>query len=134
MDEILGRYSGKVRLVHLDFPLDGHPGAFPAARAACCAAEQGRFWEYHRNLMTAPGSFDAADLAARASALGLDVGPFGACVASSRHDSAIRASLREGQELGVNGTPAYFINGRMLSGARPLESFAELIDAELAGG
>jgi protein-disulfide isomerase len=134
IEQVLSRYSGRVRLVHLDFPLDGHPAAFPAARATRCAAEQGRFWEYHRNLMTAPGPFDAADFAARAAALGLDVRSFGACLASGRHDSAIRASLQEGQELGVSGTPAYFINGRMLSGARPMESFAEVIDAELAGG
>ena len=68
VDQVLARYSGKVRLVHLDFPLDGHPGAVPAARAARCAAEQGKFWEYHRSLMTAPGTLDAADLAGRASA------------------------------------------------------------------
>jgi protein-disulfide isomerase len=133
IDEVLARYSGKVRLVHLDFPLDGHPGAVPAARAARCAGEQGRFWEYHRNLMTARGSLDEADLKGRASALHLSASAFGACLSSGRHDAAIQASLRQGEELGVTGTPAYFVNGRMLSGARPIESFAELIDAELAG-
>ncbi len=132
VDQVLARYPGKLRFVHLDFPLDGHPGAVPAARAARCAAEQGKFWEYHRSLMTAPGSLDSADLAGRASALRLDEASFGACVSSDRHDSAIQASLRQGEELGVNGTPAYFVNGRMLSGARPIESFVELIDAELA--
>jgi protein-disulfide isomerase len=133
VDQVLARYSGKLRFVHLDFPLDGHPGAFPAARAARCAAEQGKFWEYHRSLMTAPGALDAADLAGRASALRLDETAFGACLSSGRHDTAIQASLREGEELGVTGTPAYFVNGRMVSGARPIESFTELIDAELAG-
>jgi protein-disulfide isomerase len=133
IDQILARYSGKLRFVHLDFPLDGHPGALPAARAARCAAEQGKFWEYHRSLMTAPGSLDTADLANRASALKLDEAAFGACLSSGRHDTAIQASLRQGEELGVTGTPAYFVNGRMLSGARPIESFTELIDAELAG-
>ena len=133
IEEVLSRYSGRVRLVHLDFPLDGHPGALPAARAARCAAEQGKFWEYHRSLMTAPGSLDAADLAKRAAALGLDGASFGSCLSSGRHDTAIQASLREGETLGVTGTPAYFVNGRMLSGARPIASFAEVIDAELAG-
>ncbi len=133
VDQVLARYSGKLRFVHLDFPLDGHPGALPAARAARCAAEQGKFWEYHRSLMTAPGSLDAADLAGRASALRLDETSFGACLSSGRHDTAIQASLRQGEELGVTGTPAYFVNGRMLSGSRPIESFEELIDAELAG-
>jgi protein-disulfide isomerase len=83
--------------------------------------------------MTAPGTLDEADLKGRASALQLDGGGFGACLSSSRHDGAIQASLRQGEELGVTGTPAYFVNGRMLSGARPVEAFTELIDAELAG-
>jgi protein-disulfide isomerase len=134
IDQVLSRYSGKVRFVHLDFPLDGHAGAIPAARAARCAGEQGKFWEYHRSLMTAPGSLDQADLTARATALRLDEGGFGACLSSSRHEEAIQASFRQGEELGVTGTPAYFVNGRMLSGARPLEAFTELIDSELAGG
>ena len=133
IDQVLSRYSGKARFVHLDFPLEGHPGAIPAARAARCAGEQGKFWEYHRTLMTAPGTLDEADLKGRASALRLDGGAFGTCLSSSRHDDAIQASLRQGEELGVTGTPAYFVNGRMLSGARPLEAFTELIDAELAG-
>ena len=134
IDEVLARYSGKVRFVHLDFPLDGHPGAMPAARAARCAGEQGKFWEYHRGLMTAPGTLDEADLKARAGALRLDEGAFATCLSSSRHDDAIQASFRQGEEQGVTGTPAYFVNGRMLSGARPVEAFTELIDSELAGG
>jgi len=134
IDQVLSRYAGKIRFVHLDFPLDGHPGAVPAARAARCAGEQGKFWEYHRGLMTAPGSLDAADLARRAATLQLDGSSFEACLSSRRHDDAIQASFRQGEELGVSGTPAYFVNGRMLSGARPIESFEELIDEELAGG
>jgi protein-disulfide isomerase len=132
VDQLLSRYSGRIRFVHLDFPLDGHPGAVPAARAARCAGEQGRFWEYHRDLMTAPGSLDAADLARRADALRLDRSSFDACVSSARHDTAIHASFRQGEELGVSGTPAYFVNGRLVAGARPIESFTEIIDEELA--
>ena len=132
IDEVLQRYAGKVRFVHLDFPLDGHPEAVPAARAARCAGEQGRFWEYHRSMMSRPGPLDAADLRSRAATLKLDASKFGACLASDRFDEAIQAELRHGSELGVTGTPAYFVNGRMLSGARPVESFVEVIDAELA--
>jgi protein-disulfide isomerase len=130
---VLQRYAGKVRLVHLDFPLDGHAEALPAARAARCAGEQGRFWEYHRSMMSRPGSLDTADLRGRAAQLKLDAGKFDPCLASERYDEAIRAELRQGAELGVTGTPAYFVNGRMLSGSRPIESFVEVIDAELAG-
>jgi protein-disulfide isomerase len=133
IDELLSKYKGRVRLVHLDFPLDGHPQATPAARAARCAGEQGRFWPYHHDLMTEQGPLDDADLKRRAAALQLDVRTFATCLASRKHDAAIQASVHQGEELGVTGTPAYFINGRMVSGARPLESFTEVIDSELAG-
>jgi protein-disulfide isomerase len=134
VEELLSRYAGKLRLVHLDFPLEGHPGALPAARAARCAGEQGRFWDYHRDLMTSGGLLDETDLKARAARLGLKAGPFAACLASGRYDAAIRASVDRGVSLGVNGTPAYFINGRMVSGARPIEDFAKIIDSELEAG
>jgi protein-disulfide isomerase len=132
IDQVLQRYSGKVRFVHLDFPLDGHPEAMPAARAARCAGEQGKFWEYHRSLMSRPGSLDVAGLKSRAETLGIDVGRFGSCISSDRFDAAIEAELRQGSELGVTGTPAYFVNGRMISGARPIESFVEVIESELS--
>jgi predicted DsbA family dithiol-disulfide isomerase len=131
IDELLSRYAGKVRLVHMDFPLEGHPGAVPAARAARCAGEQGRFWEYHHSLMTVQGLFNEADLKSRASALHLDAGTFASCIGSSRHDADIQAQLQHGTEVGVTGTPSYFINGRMMVGARPLQDFAQVIDAEL---
>lgn len=134
LDKVLEEYPGKVRLVHLDFPLDNHTGAIPAARAARCAGEQGRFWEYHRSLMSQPGTLDDADLTGRATSLELDTGDFATCLASDRHDAAIQAELEQGADLGVTGTPAYFINGRLISGARPFPHFAEVIDDELAGG
>jgi protein-disulfide isomerase len=133
IDEVLSRYSGKVRLVHLDFPLDIHPEAVSAARAARCAGEQGKFWEFHRSLMMQKGSMDAGDLKARAKTLELQERAFGSCLASDRHDEAIQAELHQGTELGVTGTPAYFVNGRLLSGSQPVDSFADVIDAELAG-
>ncbi len=132
MDQILSTYRGKVRLVHLDFPLEGHPGAVPAARAARCAGEQGKFWEYHHDLMTVSGMLDDADLKARAAKLGVKPADFGACLGSGRFDATIRSSFEQGESLGVTGTPAYFVNGRMLSGAQPFEEFAQVIDAELA--
>jgi protein-disulfide isomerase len=83
--------------------------------------------------MTEKGTLDDADLEARAATLDLDGGKFAQCLASDRHDDAIQAELDLGSGLGVTGTPAYFINGRMVSGARPFPAFAEVIDAELAG-
>jgi protein-disulfide isomerase len=132
VDELVGKYQGKIRLVVRDFPLEGHPRAMPAARAAHCADEQGKFWDYHRALLTGAGDFSDEDFKTRAAALGLDTGKFETCLQSPRHDESIRASVADGARIGVTGTPAFFINGRLLFGARPIEQFQEVIDAELA--
>lgn len=132
VEEVLGKYEGRIRFVHRDFPLDGHPQALPAARAARCADEQGKFWEYHRALLGSAGDLSPEDLRARASTLGLDSGKFDSCLQSTRHDEFIKASIEDGARIGVTGTPSFFINGRMLFGARPVEQFQEVIDAELA--
>jgi protein-disulfide isomerase len=134
MDQILAQYPGKIRLVHRDFPLEGHAQAFPAARAAWCAGEQGKFWEYYKSLMSVSGDMAEADLQGRAEGLKLDSAAFKTCAASDRHDAAIRESADAGARLGVTGTPGYFINGRMLTGAQPIEQFQQVIDAELARG
>lgn len=132
VDQILGKYQGKIRFVHRDFPLEGHPRAMPAARAARCADEQGKFWDYHHALLTAAGDFSDQDFKSRAAALGLDASKFESCLQSPRHDEFIKASIEDGARIGVSGTPSFFINGRMLFGARPVEQFQEIIDAELA--
>ena len=134
IEQILSKNAGKVQLVHRDFPLDGHPQAFPAARAARCAGEQGKFWDYHRSLMTDKGPLDEADLTARAQTLKLEPGAFATCLASDRFDAAIRAALDEGVHAGVSATPTYFVNGRMLQGALPVEEFQQVVDSELARG
>jgi protein-disulfide isomerase len=132
--ELLRRYPNKLRLVHRDFPLDFHPRARMAARASYCAGEQGRFWQYHRALLLEPGDYGDAELRARARALGLQEAPFAACLGSERFDAVIAAGIEDGRRLGVTATPTFFINGRMVSGARPVEYFAQVIDEELAGG
>jgi protein-disulfide isomerase len=131
IEKVMSQYSGKVRLVHRDFPLDGHAQAFPAARAAYCAGEQGRFWDYHHSLMTDRGDLSGGDLLARAGTLKLDSTAFSSCLGSHRHDTTIQESLEAGIKAGVTGTPSYFINGRMLTGARPFGDFKEVIEAEL---
>ena len=132
VDEVLKRYKGKVRFVHRDFIL-GKPRSMPAARAARCAGEQNRFWEYHRDLLVTDGDLSDPDLEKRASSFRLDVPRFKTCLASDRYDAAIQQAARYGVELGINGTPTFFVNGRRLVGARSLQDFREIIDAELAG-
>jgi len=130
VDEVLKQYQGRVRFVHRDYML-GKPRSLPAARAARCAGEQGKFWEYHRGLLVEAGDLSDADLLRRAGALGLDGSKFTACAATDRFDADIHGATEAGGELGVSGTPTFFINGRRLVGARPVRDFQEIIDAEL---
>lgn len=130
VDQMLKEYEGKVRFVHRDY-LIGKPRSLPAARAARCAGEQGKFWEYHRGLLLQKGDFSDADLGSRAAALGLDTARFQSCAASTKHDADIQSATDAGADLGVSGTPTFFVNGKRAVGALPIQHFRELIDAEL---
>src|SRR5258707_1244997 len=130
VDEVLARNKGKVRFVHRDFLL-GRPRSMAVARAAQCAADQGKFWDYRRNLLEAPGDWTDEDLLRRTASLGLDRAGLQACLSSDRHDKAILDSSEEGKALGVQSTPTFFINGRRLRGVRSADQFQEIIDSEL---
>lgn len=134
VEELMKQYRGRVRLVHMDFPLDSiHPRAFSVSRATRCAAEQGKFWELHNDIFGGPpGDLSEADLKRRAEALGLKLSDFSSCAASDRHDAAIRAAVELGTRVGVRGTPTFFVNGRMLVGARSLQQFQDVIEEELS--
>lgn len=131
--QVLERYPGKVRLAYRDFPLDSiHPQARRAAEAGRCAKDQGKFWEYHDLLFTQSPQLALEDLRRYAGQVGLDVAKFDGCLAAGAHKAAVQRDLDEGNRLGITGTPAFFINGRTLSGAQPLEAFTRLIEEELA--
>jgi protein-disulfide isomerase len=125
-------YGDKLRFVFVDFPLEIHPQARKAHEAAACAGEQGKFWPMYDRLFASGGKLDLADLRGYAGELGLDSSAFGSCLDSGRNAPATEAGLQEGQRHGVSGTPAFFVNGRMLVGAQPYESFAQVVDDELA--
>ena len=99
--------------------------------AARCAGEQGKFWEYHKLLFAGPPQV-GEDLKTTAKSSGLDMAAFEKCVASGKSQTAVHKEIDEGRKLGVTGTPGFFINGRFLSGAQPLEAFVRVIDDELA--
>jgi protein-disulfide isomerase len=125
-------YGDKVRIVWKDFPLTSiHPQAFKAAEAAQCAREQGKFWEYHDRLFANQQALQVEALKQYAAQLGLDAGKFDACVDSAKYAERVQAQMQVGTDLGVNSTPAVFVNGRLLSGAQPYETFAQVIDEEL---
>lgn len=128
--EVMTTYGTKVRYVHRDYPLPFHKFAAPAAMTARCAGQQGKFWEAHDALYKAELSDES--IAKVVSDLGLDKAKMDACMADPKTKAMIDADQSAGGEVGVSGTPAYFINGRMISGAQPLEKFKDIIDSELA--
>jgi protein-disulfide isomerase len=131
--QILERYPGKVRHVYRDFPVDAlHPQARQAAEGARCAHDQGKFWDYHDVLFASTPHAAPGDLRKYAELVGLDVPAFEQCVSAGTHRAAVQRDIDEGRRLGVSGTPAFFINGRSLTGAQPLETFARVIEEELA--
>ena len=133
--QVLSKYGNNVRLVHRDFPIDAiHPAARKGHEAARCANEQGKFWQYHDVLYANAPKADAADLKSYAREVGLDVPAFEKCVANGEFRDVVQKDVEEGTRLGVNGTPAFFINGRLLSGAEPIERFAAIIDDEISRG
>jgi len=130
---ILDEYKGKVRMVFRDYPLPGHTGAIPAAIAANCAGEQGKYWEMHDVLMKNQQSLAETDLKAYATNLKLDLSKWETCRVDPKQAAEIQADAEAGAAVGVSGTPAFFINGIPLSGALPFEQFKLIIDRELAG-
>lgn len=131
--QIEERYRGKVKLVYRDFPLLSlHSQAFRAAEASRCAQDQGKFWEYHDVLFEQAPKASEGDLNRYAEEIGLDRSKFASCLFQNLHHEEVQRDLDEGVRLGVEGTPAFFINGRFLNGAQPLEKFVQMIDEELA--
>jgi protein-disulfide isomerase len=132
IQKVFETYGDKVRIVFRDYPLPFHPQARPAAEAAACAHAQGKFWEYNKKLFANQQALADENLKAYAKDLGLDTAKFEECYAKKPGSAAIDKDLADGAAAGVNGTPAFFINGRSLSGAQPFEKFKEVIDQELA--
>jgi predicted DsbA family dithiol-disulfide isomerase len=132
LKEVREKYGDNVKLVYMDFPLPMHNHALDAAKAGRCAAEQDKFWPFHDAMFADQSKEAPADLKAIAKNLGLDTGKFNACFDQAKYENGIRADMAQGKQLGVDGTPAFFINGRMLVGAQPAENFNQMIDEELA--
>jgi len=121
-----------MKYVFMDFPLAMHKNAFKASEAGLCAGDQGKFWEYHDRLFENQSKLDKPALAGHASTLGLDAKQFDACLTDGKFRAQVEQDLQEGTRAGVNGTPAFFINGVLLSGAQPASAFEQVINAELA--
>ncbi|BCS35353.1 oxidoreductase [Luteitalea sp. TBR-22] len=132
---LLEKYKGKVRLVYKHLPLDQlHPNARRVSEASYCAARQEKFWAFH-DAVYADASSDASEatLARYATAAGLDAAAFNACLAGPEAREAVARDLAQGEALGLSSTPGFFVNGREVRGAQPIEAFTAIIDEELSG-
>ena len=135
--------TGKVKLVYRDFPLGFHPMAIPSAQAANCARETGgdsAYFKMHDKIFAEQNKLDGGsvsstvqftteDIKKWAKDIGYDIG---SCLDSDKYASEIQKDQQDGQSYGVQGTPAFFINGQLVSGAQPYQAFKQIIDAELA--
>ncbi len=125
-------YGDQLRVVFRQYPLDNHPNAYGAAVASLCADQQGAFWEMHDLMFREQEQLDIESLKEKADRLGLDRASFDVCLASDRFQDQIQADMREANRLGVDGTPAIFVNGIPLAGgAVPYQAAVEAIDEEL---
>jgi protein-disulfide isomerase len=130
--EVVRVYGDKVRVVYRDLPLPMHPNAPKAAEAAHCAGEQGKYWEMHAKLFANQRALEIPSLKGYAKDLKLDQAKFDKCLDSGATAALVEEGRKAGTELGINGTPAFFVNGVMISGAQPFDAFKEIIDVELA--
>jgi len=127
-------YGDQIRLVYRDFPLYGmHANASPAAQAANCAGEQDAYWPYHDLLFSQNMTLGSEAYLAYAEQLNLDSTKFKECIESESTAAEVEADYTYAANLGVTGTPTFFINGMAMVGSQPYENFKQLIDLELAG-
>lgn len=132
LEQVRAKHPDDVRVVFRDYPLPFHEEAVPAALVARCAGAQGKFWEMHDRLFASQRELGDATYAKLAGELKLDMAAFKTCVAAPATKAAIDADAKAGEAAGVDGTPAFYINGVRLSGAQPAEAFEAVIGPELA--
>ena len=129
--------TGKARLIYKDFPLDNiHPLATPAAVVANCVAQElgdVAFFNFHDTIFAQQANLSEANLTLWATELGLSTEQVEACRNDSTLQEEIFTDINEALEAGINGTPSFIINGELLVGAQPFQSFKQAIDDALNG-
>ena len=130
IDQLWDEYPGKLRLVVKQFPV--HKTAHLSAEATLAAGAQGKYWEMHDLGMAYQGELDRDSLIELARQLKLDVAAFTRALDEHTYAADVARDFDTGRELGVNGTPTFFINGRRFTGAQPIEEFRAAIDAAIA--
>jgi len=124
-------YGDDLRVVFKQNPLSFHNRAMPAAKASEAAGKQGKFWEMHDKLFENNKEMTDDNFVKWAGELGLNVEQFKKDMADPALEKRIKAQQSQGMTLGARGTPAFFVNGRFLSGAQPVDAFKKVIDEEM---
>jgi predicted DsbA family dithiol-disulfide isomerase len=132
LKNVRAKYGDKVKLVYMDFPLGMHQHAMDAAVAGRCASDQDKFWQFHDAMFADQTKLDPASLKANAAKIGLDTKKFNDCFDAKAAVPGIKADQAQGEQLGVSGTPTFFVNGREMVGAETEQGFSDVIDDELA--
>ena len=132
INELLKRYDGELRHVFKNLPLPMHAEAPLAGAAALCAQDQGKFWELHGWLFENQRTLNRVSIVSKAGLLGMDKEAFEACLEDGTYHGRVREEMAEANGYGITGTPGFLINGRILTGAQPIEAFIQIIDDELA--
>ena len=127
---------GKAKIVFKDFPLSNHPEAQKAAEAARCVRDQAQdegYFRMHDKLFENQHILSISNYKQWARELGINGDQFDSCLDSGKFAAIVQGDFQYGQEVGVKGTPSFFVNGRLLSGAQPYPAFRQAIEAELRG-
>jgi len=134
VSELKKKYGNKIKVVFKNFPLPFHNHAMGAAVASLCANEQGseKFWKLHDKMFADQEKLQVEDLKAKAKELGLDVKKFDECLDSNKYAAQVNKDMTDGQNVEVKSTPTFFVNGKIINGAREIEYFSEVIDEDLA--
>lgn len=126
--------TGKIRLIFVNMPLPMHPNAEPAAELAMCAARQHRFWQMHDLLfrhqdqwaeLQEPGAY----FLALGDSVGADRAELQACLASKAMRPLVKSDFEGARRSGATSTPTFYIEGGLLSGAQPIETFRSVLDS-----
>ena len=133
LKQIIDTYGKDVRLVFKHMPLEGHRNSLPAARAAYCAGEQDRFWQFHDALF-ASGNLSPVILEKIAIDLGLGVPKFQACLESESSRAAVARDLETARLYRIESTPSFIVNGKLIKGAISFAEFQRIIEQELSAG
>ena len=131
MKELEQKYPNDVAFVFMHQPLSFHADAIPAAIASMAAGRQGKFWEMHDKLFANQQALKPADFERYATELKLDVARFQRDSADPKVRELVLADQRRANDAGASATPSFFVNGRKLEGAKPVEQFVAVIDEEI---